>query len=162
MACLEDARGCFWCWYLNCVPVRANLECEPEGAGRASSAGCTHTARGQALGHGFPVPSSLLWGEGGQGVKRPPTDGYHYVHYTYCVLVGVLNATRFISFEPHTTNVLSLLFIYFIFILFFNFTILYWFCHISKWIPYRYTCVPHPEPSSLLPPRTMSLLNRRK
>ena len=38
-------------------------------------------------------------------------------------------------------------FIYFI--LFFNFTILYWFCHISKWIRHRYTCAPHPEPSSL-------------
>ena len=31
----------------------------------------------------------------------------------------------------------------------FNFTILYWFCHTSKWICHRYTCVPHPEPSSL-------------
>ena len=30
-------------------------------------------------------------------------------------------------------------------ILFFNFTILYWFCHISTWIRHRYTCVPHPE-----------------
>ena len=48
------------------------------------------------------------------------------------------------------------LFIYlFIFILFFNFTILYWFCHISKWIRHRYTCVPHPEPSSFLPPHTI-------
>ena len=28
---------------------------------------------------------------------------------------------------------------------------MYWFCHISKWICHRYTCVPHPEPSSLLP-----------
>ena len=37
---------------------------------------------------------------------------------------------------------------FFIFILF-NFTILYWFCHISKWICHRYTCVPHTEPSSL-------------
>ena len=42
-------------------------------------------------------------------------------------------------------------------ILFFNFTILYWFCHISKWIRHRYTCVPHPEPSSLLPPHTIPL-----
>ena len=42
-------------------------------------------------------------------------------------------------------------------ILFFNFTILYWFCHISKWICHRYTCVPHPEPSSLLPPHTIPL-----
>ena len=39
----------------------------------------------------------------------------------------------------------------------FNFTILYWFCHISKWICPRYTCVPHPEPSSLLPPHTIPL-----
>ena len=39
----------------------------------------------------------------------------------------------------------------------FKFTILYWFCHISKWICHRYTCVPHPEPSSLLPPHTISL-----
>ena len=43
------------------------------------------------------------------------------------------------------------------FILFFNFTILYWFCHISKWIHHRYTRVPHPEPSSLLPPHTIPL-----
>ena len=45
----------------------------------------------------------------------------------------------------------------FYFILFFNFTILYWFSHISKWIRHRYTCVPHPEPSSLLPPHTIPL-----
>ena len=49
----------------------------------------------------------------------------------------------------------SYLFLYFI--LFFNFIILYWFCHISKWICHRYTCVPHPEPSSLLPPHTIPL-----
>ena len=50
------------------------------------------------------------------------------------------------------------LFIYFFnFILFLNFTILYWFCQISKWILHRYTCVPHPEPSSLLPPHTLPL-----
>jgi len=34
------------------------------------------------------------------------------------------------------------LFIYLNFILFLNFTILYWFCHISTWIRHRYTCVP--------------------
>ena len=39
----------------------------------------------------------------------------------------------------------------------FNFIILYWFCHISKWICHRYTCVPHPEPCSLLPPHTIPL-----
>ena len=42
-------------------------------------------------------------------------------------------------------------------ILFFNFTILYWFCHMSTCIRHRYTHVSHPEPSSLLPPRTIPL-----
>ena len=45
----------------------------------------------------------------------------------------------------------------FYFLLFFNFTILYWFCHISTWIRHMYTHVPHPESSSLLPPRTIPL-----
>ena len=48
-------------------------------------------------------------------------------------------------------------FVGFYFILFKNFKILYWFCHISIWIRHRYTCVPHPEPSSLLPPCTIPL-----
>ena len=52
--------------------------------------------------------------------------------------------------------ILLFIFLFFL-ILFFNFTILYWFCHISKWIRHRYTCVPHPEPSSLLPPHTIPL-----
>ena len=34
---------------------------------------------------------------------------------------------------------------------------MYWFCQISKWICHRYTRVPHPEPSSLLPPHTIPL-----
>ena len=46
---------------------------------------------------------------------------------------------------------------FFNFISFLNFTILYWFCQISKWISHRYTCVPHPEPSSLLPLHTIPL-----
>ena len=53
-------------------------------------------------------------------------------------------------------KVLIFIFFYY-FILFFSFTILYWFCHISKWICHRYTRVPHPEPSSLLPPRNIPL-----
>ena len=43
------------------------------------------------------------------------------------------------------------------FILCFNFTILHWFCHISTWIHHRYTRVPHPERSSLLPAHTIPL-----
>ena len=42
------------------------------------------------------------------------------------------------------------------FILFLNFTILYWFCHISTWIRLGCTHVPHPEPSHL-PPHTIPL-----
>ena len=37
------------------------------------------------------------------------------------------------------------------------FTILYWFCHTSTCIHRRYTRVPHPEPLTLLPPRTIPL-----
>ena len=37
------------------------------------------------------------------------------------------------------------------------FTILYWFCHTSTWIRHGHTCVPHPEPPSHLPPRTIPL-----
>ena len=52
---------------------------------------------------------------------------------------------------------LNLCFYFFFNFILFNFTILYWFCHISKWICHRYTCVPHPVPSSLLPPHTIPL-----
>ena len=54
-------------------------------------------------------------------------------------------------------NVLCFLFIYLFIILFFSLTTLYWFCHTSTWIYHRYTHAPHPEPSSLLPPRTIPL-----
>ena len=58
-----------------------------------------------------------------------------------------------------TIKSLNLFFSFFkiYFILFFNFTILYWFCHTSTCICHRYTCVPHPEPSSFLPPHTIPL-----
>ena len=52
------------------------------------------------------------------------------------------------------------LFFFFNFILFLNLKILYWFCQILKWICHRYTrytCVLHPEPSSLIPPHTIPL-----
>ena len=52
---------------------------------------------------------------------------------------------------------IKLYFFFLNFILFLNFTILYWFCKISKWILHRYTCVPYPEPTSLLPPHTIPL-----
>ena len=51
---------------------------------------------------------------------------------------------------------LSLKYLFFFHFIFY-FTILYWFCHISTGIRHRYTRVPHPEPSSLLPPCTIPL-----
>ena len=53
----------------------------------------------------------------------------------------------------------SSLFFFFITIsyFFFYFTILYWFCHTSTCIRHRYTCVPHPEPPSHLPPHIIPL-----
>ena len=43
------------------------------------------------------------------------------------------------------------------FIYLFNFTLLYWFCHTLTWISHRCTRVPHPEPSSHLPPHPIPL-----
>ena len=58
--------------------------------------------------------------------------------------LSLLSEYYFLIFFSYITS--------FYFILFFKFTILYWFCHISTWIYHRYTRVPHPESSSLLPP----------
>ena len=46
-----------------------------------------------------------------------------------------------------TIKSLLYFFLFYYFILFLEFTILYWFCHISTWIRHRHTWVPHPEPS---------------
>ena len=46
---------------------------------------------------------------------------------------------------------------YFYLFIYFYFTILYWFCHTSTCIRHGCTRVPHPEPSSHLPPHTIPL-----
>ena len=46
-------------------------------------------------------------------------------------------------------------FFFFNFILFLNFTILYWFCQILKWICHRYTC--SPSWTLLLPPSPLPI-----
>ena len=48
-------------------------------------------------------------------------------------------------------------FIFYYYYYYFYFTILYWFCPTSTWICHGYTRVPHPEPPSHLPPRTIPL-----
>ena len=69
------------------------------------------------------------------------------IHIYVCIILNIYFKLKKLKFCSY--NFLN-------FILF-NFTILYWFCHISKWICHRYTCVPHPEPSSHLPPHTILL-----
>ena len=66
------------------------------------------------------------------------------------------NITK-INFFPTLLFFTAFIYLFIFNFILFNFTILYWFCHISKWICHRYTCVPHPEPSSLLPPHTIPL-----
>ena len=55
----------------------------------------------------------------------------------------------FFNFYIFINPLILFIFLFLNFILFLNFTILYRFCQILTWIHHRYTCVPHPEPSSL-------------
>ena len=75
----------------------------------------------------------------------------------YIIPFHVLCFTLFVTLFFYAWTKSSEIYLKFYFILFFNFKILYWFCHISTWICHRYTRVPHPEPSSLLPPCTIPL-----
>ena len=58
-------------------------------------------------------------------------------------------------------DVAHLFFLIFIIIIFFYFTILYWFCHTSTCICHGCTRVPHPESPSHLPPHTIPLVRCR-
>ena len=79
-------------------------------------------------------------------------------HRSFESSLGVESTLREHKVRSRTIVVIMTeLFFFFLFILFLNFTILYWFCHISTWLHHRYTRVPHPEPSSLLPPYTIPL-----
>ena len=49
------------------------------------------------------------------------------------------------------------MFIFVFIYIFYYFTILYWFCHTATWIHHGCTCVPPPEPPTLLPPHPISL-----
>ena len=74
-------------------------------------------------------------------------EGLHF--HLYC-------ASNLLECTEIRGNFILFIYLFLNFILF-NFTILYWFCHISKWICHRYICVPYPEPSSLLPSHTIPL-----
>ena len=85
--------------------------------------------------------------------NRVPWHGSWGLHYS--IVLGLYDKEKQLCKKK--SNFFFALIVYFFLILFFNFTVLYWFCHISKWICHRHTCVPHPEPSSLLPPHTIPL-----
>ena len=86
----------------------------------------------------------------------PPVTGRLSAFHHFVVCGFVINCLYFGEICSLCTH-FDENFFKFNFILILNFTLLYWFCQISKWIRHRYTRVPHPEPSSLLPPHTIPL-----
>ena len=95
-----------------------------------------------------------LWGGGKEiWLKEEEVEGGIHRYWRCSSLFLVLVS----GYKDICFTVLSLFFFNILIFFFLNFTILYWFCHISKWICHRYTCVPHPEPSTFLPPHTIPL-----
>ena len=72
------------------------------------------------------------------------SQGISKLLHTRCTSLCYQQQCIRVKFSPHPFQDF-----FFNFLLFFNFTILYWFWQISTWICHRYTHVPHPEPSSL-------------
>ena len=67
-------------------------------------------------------------------------------HKAFCTYPWKYQIFLVFHFMIWVTNVLWSSSFSFLFLnLFLNFTVLYWFCHISKWIRHRHTRVPHPE-----------------
>ena len=91
----------------------------------------------QDLGHLFSHYSEIVFRK---------TSYLFFFCLFWCVFIMYLHRLR---------NSIPFHLVYFFSILFLNFTIFYWFCQISKCVHHRYTCVQHPEPSSLLPPHTI-------
>ena len=120
--------------------------------------------------HTFPASGSFprcqLFTSGGQSIGVSAlasvlpmnTQNWSPLEWTGWISLQSKGLSRFFSnttFQNHGFFRAQLSF--FFLILFFNFTILYWFWHTSIWICHRYTRVPHPEPSSLLLPHTIPL-----
>ena len=74
-----------------------------------------------------------------------------------CTLLLIFKFWQILILKLKMINTIGLNCFTYSFFLFFNFTIFYWFCHTATWIRHRYTRVPYPEPSSLLPPSTIPL-----
>ena len=69
------------------------------------------------------------------------------------ILAGIIPETE----EPGGLQSMVFHFIFYFFIIFFNFSILYWFYHTSTCICHRCTRVPHPERPSHFPSHTLPL-----
>ena len=78
VACLEGAGSCLWCWCLNRVPVRANLQCEPEASWESIQGPvCSH---GERTGPRPQVTCSVTTLPEGRPVSNnTPADGYYYI-----------------------------------------------------------------------------------
>ena len=87
------------------------------------------------------MPSSGIGGSYGRFITSLLRT-LHTVFHSGCTNLHFHQHSSAVPISPHPVH----------FYCFFNFTILYWFCHISTWIRHRYTHIPHPEPSSLLVP----------
>ena len=98
----------------------------------------------------------LTWRE---GVEKLCFYDLQIVLGTYSLHM-CLSPHMFISYftyrKGHFSVLLLILFSFFKFYFIFKLYNIV-FCQISKWIRHRYTCVPHPEHSSLLPPHTIPL-----
>ena len=80
--------------------------------------------------------------------KRKFTENYQNIAY-HCFEYRISKTIQFSSTSLSWCSEVSISLLIFYFILFFNFTILHWFCHISTWICHGCTHVSYPEPSSL-------------
>ena len=70
---------------------------------------------------------------------------YFLIHFFFSFLAFISNVVCINGYKLHKQKFFGVLDNFF---LFFNFAILYWFCHTPKWICHRHTCAPHPEPPS--------------
>ena len=90
----------------------------------------------------FHFPLSCIGEGNGNPLQCPclenPRDGGAWWAAIYGVAQSRTRLKR-LSSSSDLKYVVHLSFFFFNLILF-NFTILYWFCHISKWICHRYTC----------------------
>ena len=161
-----QARQCLWLQSIRQSAQRWQPQA-PHQSTRLYEAQCVSGTRlGMPWEKNHKTWSPLTWGlqwKWGHKERSNSWMTFYYVtanHYQYFNMQNVaidtdnsLNITR--QLDPSSVCVCVCMCVFCN--LFFNFTVLYWFCHTSTCIRHRCTRVPHPEPFSLLPPRTIPL-----